>query len=123
MGKKGRPAKGAKGMMIMGKMGKSAKRALLGMSKKEREMVVAGLSNGNTSNWSAKKMREAMEPKGKKKAELAAAVPANHQTAKAYFCKPNQVGLLFSPQGSDRCPLTCALDRPAAHPACGRGQL
>ena len=48
MGKKGRPAKGEKGMK-MSKMGRSAKRALLGMSKKEREMVVAGLSNGNTS--------------------------------------------------------------------------
>jgi len=92
MGKKGRPAKGAKGMKL-GKFGKAAKRALLGMSKQEREMVVAGLSKGNTSNWSAKKMREGMEPRGKQKAELAAAAPANQQTARAYFCKPNQVGV------------------------------
>jgi hypothetical protein len=41
--------------------GKQAKKALLGMSKKEREMVVAGLSNGSSSNWSAKKLREGKE--------------------------------------------------------------
>jgi len=94
MAKKGRPVKGAKGMKVMNNLGKAAKKAMLGMSKAEREMVVAGLSKGNTSNWSARKLREGLEPKGKKKAALEAMAPTNHQTAKACFTKPNQRILL-----------------------------
>ena len=47
MAKKGRPVKGAKGMKTLNKFGKVAKKALLKMSKGEREMVVAGL----VSEW------------------------------------------------------------------------
>jgi hypothetical protein len=49
MAKKGRPVKGAKGMKTLNKFGKVAKKALLKMSKGEREMVVAGLVSG----WSS----------------------------------------------------------------------
>ena len=34
--------------------GKSAKKALLKMSKGEREMVVSGMKNVNTKQWSTK---------------------------------------------------------------------
>jgi len=96
MAKKGRPVKGAKGMKTMNNLGKAAKKAMMTMSKAEREMVVAGLSKGNTSNWSARKLREGLEPKGekKKKAALEALARVNHQTAKAYFTKANQRILL-----------------------------
>ena len=91
MGKKGQPVKGAKGMKALNKLGKAAKKALLNMPRKERELVVAGLSKGNTSNWSAKKLREGLVPKGKKKAEADRLAPVNHQTARMYFTKPGQV--------------------------------
>jgi 25S rRNA (uracil2634-N3)-methyltransferase len=91
MAKKSRPIKGMKGAKAL-KLGKAAKKALLTMPKKEREMVVAGLSKGNMSNWSARMLREGLEPKGKKKVEEMGHV--NHQTARAYFTKPGQRILL-----------------------------